>query len=117
MGRGTVSDNRGGSKVVGAAAYEVYRLGRKLCRLPVLKALIPRRLRSGVQRRMMAGVIDRLPDRRYMEEVLLPAVARLQPGRLLDVGVADYTQHYGRWFPADCEYWTLDLNPCLSGYG
>jgi hypothetical protein len=63
------------------------------------------------------GVIDQLPDRRYMEEVILPAVARLKPRRLLDVGVESYTQHYGRWFPPESEYWTLDLNPGVAQFG
>jgi SAM-dependent methyltransferase len=103
---------------MGTAVYRAYQLGRRLCRLPVLKALIPGRLRSAVQRRLLTdGVIARLPDRRYMEEVLLPALAGLGPRRLLDVGVESYTRHYGRWFPAECEYWTLDINPCVAHLG
>jgi len=63
------------------------------------------------------GAIDRLPDRRYMEEVVLPAVVRLKPQRLIDVGVEAYTQQYGQWFPPDCEYWTLDINPGVARFG
>jgi SAM-dependent methyltransferase len=66
---------------------------------------------------LSSGVIDRLPDRRYMEEAILPTVARLKPRRLLDLGVESYTQHYGRWFPPECEYWTLDLNPGVAHLG
>jgi len=88
---------------MGRLAYEAYRLGRKFCRLPGLRAMIPGRLRDVVQGRLMARVIDRIPDRRYMEEVLLPAMSGLRPGRMLDVGVAEYTRHYGRWFPPECE--------------
>jgi SAM-dependent methyltransferase len=115
----TVSETRSHAGVMGTAAYRAYQLGRMLCRLPVLKALIPGRLRSVVQRRMLSrgDVIGRLPDRRYMVEVILPALARLEPRRLVDVGVEAYTQHYGRWFPPGCEYWTLDLNPCVARYG
>lgn len=112
-----VSDAGGRSGVLGAAAYGAYQLGRTLCRVPVLGALIPRGLRSRVQGRMLSGVIDRMPDRRYMEEAILPAVAALAPRRLLDVGVESYTRDYGRRLPPDCEYWTLDLNPNVAKYG
>jgi hypothetical protein len=52
-----------------------------------------------------------------MEEVLLPAVVGLDPKRVLDVGLEDYTKHYYTWYPAGCEYWTIDINPNVVEYG
>lgn len=101
---------------VEALMYQAYRLGRRLVRLPFVAAWIPGKLRSRVQSRMLARVIDQLPDRRYMEAVILPRVASLKPSRLLDVGVEDYTQHYSQRFSPDCDYWTLDLNPNVARY-
>ncbi len=96
---------------VEALTYQAYRLGRRLVRLPFVDAWIPGTLRARLQSRMLSRVIDQLPDRRYMEDVILPQVALLKPSRLLDVGVEGYTGHYGRWFSTDSDYWTLDLNP------
>ena len=108
----------GGSRTAANVAYLAYQLGRRFCRLPVFKVLIPGRFRSLVQRRMLSpAVLDRLPDRRYMEEIILPALAAMKPRRLLDVGVEAYTQHYGQWFAHDCEYWTLDFNPAVARFG
>jgi len=97
--------------------YQVYQLGRKLVRLPILKAWNPKELRYRVQSWMLASVIDQLPDRRYMEEVILPTIVALKPARLLDVGVQEYSRHYGGKLPTDCEYWTLDLNPDVAQHG
>src|SRR4051794_33965691 len=45
-------------------AYQAYQLGRKVVRFPILKMLIPKKLRRRVQSRMLNSVIDQLPDRR-----------------------------------------------------
>jgi SAM-dependent methyltransferase len=66
---------------------------------------------------LITAAINFLPDRRYMEEALLPAMEELQPSRLLDVGVDYYSRHYGRRFTSECEYWTLDLNPRVARFG
>ena len=112
----TVNDTPSRSDKKGRLTYQVYQLGRKITRLPFLGALIPKGLKSRVQGRLLTDVFDHLPDRRYMEASILPALASLKPSRLLDVGVETYTAHYGQWFPPEpeCEYWTLDLNPGVA---
>jgi len=110
-------DTNDGRGFVAIAASHLYRVGRSLTRLPVLNALIPARLRAGVQSRLMARAIHRLPDRRYMEQVILPVVAGLEPRRVLDVGTEWFTRHYGQWFPDTCEYWTLDVRPEVACHG
>ena len=100
----------------GDLTYRVYQIGRKITRLPFVGALIPTALRTRVQGRLLSDVFDHLPDRRYMEASILPALVSLRPSRVLDVGVESYTGHYVRWFPPEpeCEYWTLDLNPGVA---
>lgn len=36
---------------------------------------------------------------------------------MLDVGVQDYTGNYGRLMPAECERWTIDLDPAVARFG
>ena len=100
----------------GSLTYLIYRAGRAITRLPFLGALIPKGLKSRVQGRLQAGVFNHLPDRQYMENTILPALASSRPSRVLDVGVESYSAHYGQWFPPEpiCEYWTLDLNPAVA---
>lgn len=111
-----MSDTPRRSEKKGAFIYQVFQIGRKITRLPFLGALIPRALRTRVQGRLLAGVIDHMPDRHYMETTILPSLASLKPSRVLDVGVETYTQHYSKWFPPEPEgeYWTLDLNPAVA---
>ena len=108
-----MTDTSSRSDKKGRLTYQVYQIGRKITRLPFVGALIPTALRTRVQGRLLSDVFDHLPDRRYMEASILPALASLKPSRVLDVGVETYTAHYGQWFPPEpeCEYWTLDLNP------
>jgi hypothetical protein len=58
----------------------------------------------------------RLPDRRYMESSILPAISSGKPARVLFVGAERYTAHYAKWF-RDSEYWTLDVRPEVEIYG
>jgi SAM-dependent methyltransferase len=57
------------------------------------------------------------PDRRLLEETILPYYAR-QPGcmRVLFVGCDWYTKHYASIFGAQ-EYWTIDPKPRKKRYG
>jgi hypothetical protein len=114
---GGVGSTGGDSGKGGGAAFGIYRLGRRITRLPILGAMVPAGLRAAVQRRLLGRAFDRMPDRRYMVEVLLPAVAALGPRRLLDVGVQGYTSGYGRRLPDDSEYWTLDVDPGVAPHG
>jgi hypothetical protein len=78
---------------------------------PLAKSLVPRRLYYWLWSRNK-------PDRRYMEDILLPAFARLHPSHVLSVGTQPYCSHYGKYFSANgCEYWTMDIEPNLAQYG
>lgn len=57
------------------------------------------------------------PDRRLLEEVILPGLAA-EPGnqRILSVGVAWYTQGYARAFEGRT-FATLDLDPSRAAFG
>jgi SAM-dependent methyltransferase len=64
------------------------------------------------------------PDRRYMEQEILPELAKLHPHRVLFVGTQGYTAHYRRHFNVGaaaqtgaCEYWTLDVDPKAAPFG
>lgn len=100
-----------------SARYQLYRLGRRVSRIGLLKQLVPRSLRTRVQSRLGGAVMDEFPDRRYMERVILPAIVALRPTRLLDVGLEHYTRHYGEFFDASVERWTLDTNPDVAHLG
>lgn len=97
--------------------YQIYRLGRRVSRLPLVRALIPPGLKARMNARLGSGVMDEFADRRYMEGVLLPAVAAMRPRRLLDVGLQPYTAHYGRFFGPETERWTLDVDPASARLG
>jgi len=78
---------------------------------PIAKALVPKRLYFWLWSRNK-------PDRRYMEEVLLPAFARMKPEHVLSVGTRNYCAHYGKYFAkTECEYWTMDIEPELAEFG
>jgi len=56
-------------------------------------------------------------DRRVLEQIILPVyAARATPQRVLFVGCAPYTQHYGELFAAH-EYWTIDPVASMQRYG
>lgn len=101
----------GSTKFLKVAAYRAYQAGRGLSRLPVVRAVLPASLRARVQTWMLMRAIQGMPDRRYMEGSILPAVVGLGPRRVLDVGLESYTRHYARMYPPGCEYWTIDNNP------
>jgi hypothetical protein len=93
-----------------------YRLTRRFSRLPGIRRVIPQSLRTRAMQLLWAGPNEQFPDRRYMEEAILPAVVGLAPRRVLDVGLEEYSRHYAGWFGADCEYWTIDKNPRVAQY-
>jgi hypothetical protein len=63
-------------------------------------------------------LVGRQSDRRYMREVILPAVARAGTARVLFVGVRGYTRSYGPILETvGTEFWTCDIDPAASPYG
>lgn len=58
------------------------------------------------------------PDRRHLQEQVLPAVRDAGFARVLSVGCGNYTHHYGRWFEGSAtELWTLDVDPRVAKWG
>jgi SAM-dependent methyltransferase len=100
-----------------AATYQLYRIGRRISQTSLAKRLIPTRLKSVVQARLLMQSIDLMPDRRYFEAVLLPTMVAMRPDRILDIGVESYSARYREAFPETSEYWTLDLNPAVASLG
>jgi SAM-dependent methyltransferase len=59
-----------------------------------------------------------LPERRYLEREIFPAIRALKPRSILFVGVEHYTRHYRRSFEqSGIEYWTLDIEPAVAAHG
>jgi hypothetical protein len=57
------------------------------------------------------------PDRRVLERIILPELAKLGGGRpVLFVGVRFYTRHYSRLF-RDAQLVTMDADPRMRRYG
>jgi SAM-dependent methyltransferase len=82
--------------------------------LSLLKKMIPKSLKT----ELVVSLYLELPDRKYMEETILPAFAGLNPERVLFVGTTQYTTHYEKYFKVStCEYWTMDINPQMEIFG
>ncbi|RYZ62731.1 MAG: class I SAM-dependent methyltransferase [Proteobacteria bacterium] len=100
-----------------SARYGLYQFGRRISRIGFLRKLVPTSLRRSVQSKLGATVMDQFPDRRYMEDAILPAIVAVQPKRLVDVGIEYYTAHYGNFFDESVDRWTLDTNPDVVQFG
>lgn len=58
------------------------------------------------------------PERLFFEQVIIPAFGMYGVKRVLFVGVAPYTWHYGRLFRRqDIELWTIDVRPDAAVWG
>jgi SAM-dependent methyltransferase len=58
------------------------------------------------------------PDRRFLVEVILPAIRRARPHNLLFVGCQRYTVQYYEYFSeAGIECWTVDIDPACARWG
>ncbi|MEP9411394.1 MAG: class I SAM-dependent methyltransferase [Candidatus Brocadia sp.] len=67
----------------------------------------------------LARMIMRMkPDRKYLEENILPCLSSANFSRILFVGCKPYTCHYGEWFlDTDIDYWTTDIDPDAEVWG
>ena len=97
--------------------YRLFRFARGVSQWPLVKALVPRGLKARVNWLLGRSVMNEFPDRRYLEDVVLPTLAALRPGQLLDVGLESYTAHHGSFFGPETDRWTLDLNPEVARHG
>src|SRR4051794_11559091 len=81
-------------------------------RVPVIRALVPSAPRAAIRTYLAVRAIGALPDRRYLEDQILPTLAGGAFRRLLFVGCRRYTRHYEKLFDrASTDYWTADLDP------
>jgi SAM-dependent methyltransferase len=79
------------------------------------KGLVPRALYRKVHPWLWARA---QPDRNYLVKTILPATAKLKPGRVLFVGTQPYTKSYGKFFAkSGCEFWTMDFDPAAAKFG
>jgi hypothetical protein len=98
-------------------AKRLLNFARRVARLPLVRRIVPQSLKDRYGSLLWAGTVRRLPDRQFMEQTILPTLAGQNPRRVLFVGVERYTQHYWKFFPRSCEYWTLDIRPAVVPFG
>ena len=95
----------------------LYKCFNALEKIPGLRrAPLPRMqtLREGVLSRYVAG----LPDRRYWESAIMPALMGANFQRILFVGCGSYTRHvHERFESAGIECWTTDILPQNAAWG
>ncbi len=82
----------------------------------VAKSLLPKRVYYWILLRFAHCTrYANLPDRRYMEDTLLPAFVLLDQPHILDVGTRWFCAHYKSYFAANgSEYWTMDIDPNVA---
>ena len=85
--------------------------------IPVVKALLPRRVYLWAKDVRNARQVRRNPARKVLVNQILPAYASLG-GRVLWVGCRRYTRDYGRLFGRSrAEYWTTDIEESHARWG
>jgi hypothetical protein len=83
-------------------------------KLFVVRFLFPKPIRK----HMAAVVICNLPSRRFMLDILVPAIAASGRTRMLFVGAAAYNQPFYRACAArGINVWSLDFDPAAAAYG
>jgi len=75
-----------------------------------------------ISERLWVGILDaavaRQSDRAYLRKVILPALARAAPQRVLSVGVRGYTRSVEEAFDgARTAFWTVDIDPAAAVHG
>jgi len=94
------------------------RLSQLAARLTGLRRFVPRRSQPLFDELIFNARVQGLPDRLYLENRILPALAQLRLRRILFVGVAWFTKRYARAFEnSSTEYWTLDIDAQESEHG
>lgn len=87
---------------------------------PAAKRSLPLPIRKRVMRRYFANAdaYDSLPERQWIRNTLLPAVAAAKPRRVVFGGAAPYTFQYEEAFDAAVtEYITIDSLPAARVWG
>jgi len=62
--------------------------------------------------------VQSLPDRIYLRQVMLPAMARMKPVNVLLAGTRRYTRRYHQVFDREMTaVWTIDFDPTAARFG
>ena len=62
--------------------------------------------------------VQSLPDRVYLKQVMLPAMARMKPANVLRAGTRRYTRRYPEVFDREMTaVWTIDFDPAAARFG
>ncbi|TWU55990.1 class I SAM-dependent methyltransferase [Rubripirellula reticaptiva] len=62
--------------------------------------------------------VQSLPDRVYLRQVMLPAMARMKPANVLLAGTRRYTKRYPELFDREMTaVWTIDFDPSAARFG
>jgi hypothetical protein len=62
--------------------------------------------------------VQSLPDRLYLRQVMLPAMARMKPANVLLAGTRRYTRRYPEAFDRQTTaVWTIDFDPTAAAFG
>jgi SAM-dependent methyltransferase len=86
--------------------------------VPVMRAIVPVRLRRLLRHTLTARAVRVSPDRLVLERVILPEVLARKAQRVLSVGVEQYTAHYPALFAqAGVELWTVEIDPYHARWG
>jgi SAM-dependent methyltransferase len=84
----------------------------------IVRALLPAGFTAALHHYLAVRALGALPERRYLEESILPTLAQAGFHRLLFVGCRRYTRHYGRYFNGESiEYWTADYDAAAAAWG
>jgi hypothetical protein len=99
--------------------HPIYTAARRTYReMPMLRGLVPEGLARSVRNYLAERSLAAWPDRRYLEEQILPHVVASGFSRVLFVGCRRYTRRYGRWFDgSSTDFWTVDCDPRAARFG
>lgn len=83
-----------------------------------LKRWIPAPILHRVRQLIMLRAVSHAPDRRYLEDEILPCLSLGTYKKILFVGCEPYTRRYGEHFAnSAAEYWTTDIQPDHAAWG
>lgn len=96
----------------------IYKLTNFMDRIPGLKQLVSRPAVQSFRKRNLTRYVYGLPDRRYLEEQIIPAMLKAGHERILFVGCDTYTAHIPNQFEAaGVECYTTDILPEVAPTG
>lgn len=96
----------------------IHDVSRHLGRLPLARRAVSIPWIGALRMNLVERAVPGRPERIFLEQEILPALASMEPRRTLFVGCRRYTAHYGRHFAGKrSEYWTMDIDPEAAIWG